>query len=132
MPPFSIDASSSCPLTIQGDINDGGLLQRQQEERPSQIKFVRAAQMSLFANVTCWPPLGQVTFLKRRVEGTETGAKDKVCHSRTVDSLLPQFVFTEIFSCIASRGRKDGRCSAAAESQFIHQRLTHCSSDLLF
>ncbi|KMU73335.1 raffinose synthase [Coccidioides immitis RMSCC 3703] len=36
-----------------------------QQKKPSQIKFIRAAQMSLFANISSWPPLGQVTFLKR-------------------------------------------------------------------
>ncbi|OJD19921.1 hypothetical protein AJ78_00115 [Emergomyces pasteurianus Ep9510] len=40
-------------------------LSQEKEHRPSQIKFVRAAQMSLFADITTWPPLGQVTCLKR-------------------------------------------------------------------
>ncbi|PGH14700.1 hypothetical protein AJ79_02866 [Helicocarpus griseus UAMH5409] len=38
---------------------------QQEEKRPSQIKFVRAAQMGLFADITSWPPLGQVTCLRR-------------------------------------------------------------------
>jgi hypothetical protein len=39
------------------------------EPRPStsssQIKFIRPAQMSLFARVTSYPPLGEVTCVKR-------------------------------------------------------------------
>ncbi|PGH34935.1 hypothetical protein GX50_02286 [[Emmonsia] crescens] len=42
---------------------------QEKEQRPSQIKFVRAAQMSLFADITTWPPLGQVTCLKRNGNG---------------------------------------------------------------
>ncbi|KAK2736241.1 hypothetical protein FQN57_000839 [Myotisia sp. PD_48] len=34
-------------------------------ERPSQTKFIRDYQMSLFADLVSWPPLGQVTFLQR-------------------------------------------------------------------
>lgn len=28
-----------------------------------QLKFVRAAQMTMFANVLCYPPLGQITVI---------------------------------------------------------------------
>ncbi|EEH05104.1 alpha-galactosidase [Histoplasma capsulatum G186AR] len=42
---------------------------QEKEQRPSQIKFVRAAQMCLFADITSWPPLGQVTCLKRSGNG---------------------------------------------------------------
>ncbi|WEW59261.1 hypothetical protein PRK78_004730 [Emydomyces testavorans] len=53
--------------------------QGENELKPSQIKFVRAAQMSLFANVLSWPPLGQVTFLKRKkAVGNGNGPGDKV------------------------------------------------------
>ena len=31
--------------------------------RPFQLKFVRAAQMMMFANVICDPPFGQVTVI---------------------------------------------------------------------
>lgn len=50
---------------------------RRDEERPSQIKFVRPAQMSLFANVRSWPPLGQVTVLNRE-KGDGKNSKDTV------------------------------------------------------
>jgi hypothetical protein len=33
--------------------------------KPSQTTFIRPAQMSLFARVTSYPPLGQVTCLQR-------------------------------------------------------------------
>ena len=33
-------------------------------EKPSQLKFVRVAQMLLFSNALCDPPLGQTTVLK--------------------------------------------------------------------
>lgn len=32
--------------------------------KPSQLKFVRVAQMLLFSNALCDPPLGQTTVLK--------------------------------------------------------------------
>lgn len=31
--------------------------------KPFQLKFVRAAQMELFANIICNPPLGQSTVI---------------------------------------------------------------------
>ncbi|KAM0089317.1 hypothetical protein ACP6JD_007332 [Aspergillus fumigatus] len=34
-------------------------------QMPSQLQFYRPAQMSLFARVTCYPPLGQVTGIPR-------------------------------------------------------------------
>ena len=34
-------------------------------QRPPQATFIRPAQMSLFARVTCYPPLGQVTCPQR-------------------------------------------------------------------
>jgi hypothetical protein len=80
MPPFGSIISGPCSPTAQSS-GEGEPSIRQQEERPSQINFVRAAQMSLFANVMCWPPLGQVTFLKRKGEATEKSVKDKVRHS---------------------------------------------------
>jgi hypothetical protein len=79
MPPFGSVISGSFPPTTQSSKSDEASI-GQQEERPSQINFVRAAQMSLFANVMCWPPLEQVTFLKRKGEGTETNVKNKVCY----------------------------------------------------
>lgn len=48
-----------------------------EEERPSQITFIRDAQMSLFANLVSWPPLGQVTFVERKKE-RDGNYKDKV------------------------------------------------------
>lgn len=33
-------------------------------DKPSQLKFVRVAQMLLFSNALCDPPLGQTTIVK--------------------------------------------------------------------
>jgi hypothetical protein len=45
---------------------------------PSQLKFVRSAQMSLFARVTCYPPLGEVTCVKRLQKALNSSEDDKV------------------------------------------------------
>lgn len=45
-----------------------------------QITFIRPAQMTLFARVTCYPPLGQVTNLQRRKASTSSQV-DAVCTS---------------------------------------------------
>lgn len=68
--------SSSPPATIiapaLSSVGATRTRQSNQEEedrkkgKPTQIKFVRSAQMSQFARVTCWPPLGQVTSLAGR------------------------------------------------------------------
>jgi hypothetical protein len=46
--------------------------------RVLQAKFIRPAQMSLFARVTCYPPLGEVTCVKRSQQ-LGSVAEDKVC-----------------------------------------------------
>ena len=33
-------------------------------DKPSQLKFIRVAQMLLFSNALCDPPLGQTTIVK--------------------------------------------------------------------
>lgn len=33
--------------------------------RPSQIRFIRPAQMEIFAKLVCFPPLGQLTVIER-------------------------------------------------------------------
>ncbi|OAX82378.1 hypothetical protein ACJ72_03264 [Emergomyces africanus] len=65
---------SNAPALTARKEGQGSVLQpiQEKEQRPSQIKFVRAAQMSLFADITTWPPLGQVTCLKR------SGDRDKL------------------------------------------------------
>jgi len=45
-----------------------------------QATFIRPAQMTLFARVTCYPPLGQVTNLQRRKASASSQA-DTVCTS---------------------------------------------------
>lgn len=44
------------------------------------LKFIRPAQMSLFARITCYPPLGEVTCVKRLQKANST-AEDKVRHA---------------------------------------------------
>lgn len=34
--------------------------------RPSQIRFIRPAQMEIFAKLVCFPPLGQLTVIGRK------------------------------------------------------------------
>lgn len=41
--------------------------------KPFQLTFVRPAQMMLFANVVCYPPLGQPTVIRH-----DTGSGDNV------------------------------------------------------
>ncbi|EEQ88011.1 hypothetical protein RJZ56_004682 [Blastomyces dermatitidis] len=62
---------SSTPAAVPPNEGQGNVSQRIEgnEPRPSQIKFVRPAQMSLFADITSWPPLGHVTCLKRTGDG---------------------------------------------------------------
>ncbi|PGH14075.1 hypothetical protein AJ80_06079 [Polytolypa hystricis UAMH7299] len=69
---------SSKPGNPDPRTQDETIAEHAQQKRPSQIKFVRPAQMGLFANVTCWPPLGQVTFLKRAKNQTGSGSTDKL------------------------------------------------------
>lgn len=45
--------------------------------RVLQAKFIRPAQMSLFARLTCYPPLGEVTCVKRSLQPGSV-ADDKV------------------------------------------------------
>ncbi|EEH41614.1 hypothetical protein PAAG_03177 [Paracoccidioides lutzii Pb01] len=68
----SMLSSALASITLNTGQGSATQLSQQKAERPSQIKFVRAAQMSLFADITSWPPLGQVTCLKR------SGDQDKL------------------------------------------------------
>lgn len=56
---------SSTSLNMPTDLNG----------KPFQLTFVRPAQMMLFANVVCHPPLGQATVVR------EDGAETKVCQA---------------------------------------------------
>lgn len=47
-------------------------------QKASQVKFVRPAQMSLFAQVTSYPPLGQVTCVPRLQKALKSEDDDKV------------------------------------------------------
>lgn len=65
---------------------ESGLTQQrnrqQQQQHPdkskSQVKFIRPAQMSLFADITCYPPLGQVTYVRRIQKARSSEADDTV------------------------------------------------------
>ncbi|KAK2809194.1 hypothetical protein FQN50_004030 [Emmonsiellopsis sp. PD_5] len=64
--------TSSSPISLRpkaGQASDVAQPRQGKQERPSQIKFIRPAQMSLFADITTWPPLGHVTCLKRNGDG---------------------------------------------------------------
>ncbi|KAJ5734425.1 Aldolase-type TIM barrel [Penicillium malachiteum] len=60
--------------------------------KKSQITFIRPAQMSLFARVTSYPPLGQVTCLKRKQENSQSKEYDPVRFTVVIESStsLPQ------------------------------------------
>lgn len=54
--------------------------QRQQQHQPSpqSHQFLRPAQMSLFARISCYPPLGQVTCPQRIQRALELEKEDTV------------------------------------------------------
>lgn len=55
------------------------ILGPQQQKKPaSQLRFIRPAQMSLFARVSCYPPLGQVTCPQRIQKALELEKEDTV------------------------------------------------------
>lgn len=61
-------------------------------ERPSSM---RSAQMSLFANITSYPPLGEVTCVKRSERLSDQHEVDKVSlflsmSQRSLDSLISE------------------------------------------
>ncbi|KAJ5532364.1 Raffinose synthase [Penicillium frequentans] len=60
--------------------------------KPSQITFIRPAQMSLFARVTSYPPLGQVTCLQRPQKTLRPEEDDAVRFTIVIESStsLPQ------------------------------------------
>ncbi|KAJ5565019.1 Raffinose synthase [Penicillium frequentans] len=60
--------------------------------KPSQITFIRPAQMSLFARVTSYPPLGQVTCLQRPQKTLQPEEDDAVRFTVVIESStsLPQ------------------------------------------
>ena len=64
--------------------------QQKQKEPESQLKFVRPAQMSLFADVTCYPPLGQVTYVRRIQKAKGSEAEDTVS-GNSLDMKLENF-----------------------------------------
>lgn len=70
------DSTTSISLPSHSRDSHVNISKQQHKEIPSQIKFVRAAQMSLFADVTSWPPLSEVTFLRR---AERDGNGDNVC-----------------------------------------------------
>ena len=49
-----------------------------QPQKALQINFVRPAQMSLFAKITCYPPLGEVTCVQRDQTASSIDEVDKV------------------------------------------------------
>lgn len=52
--------------------------QQQQQPRKKQLTFIRPAQMSLFARVSCYPPLGEVTCPSRVQKALELEKDDMV------------------------------------------------------
>ena len=51
---------------------------QQQQPRKKQLTFIRPAQMSLFARVSCYPPLGEVTCPSRVQKALELEKGDMV------------------------------------------------------
>jgi hypothetical protein len=49
-----------------------------QPQKALQINFIRPAQMSLFAKITCYPPLGEVTCVQRNQRASTFNDGDKV------------------------------------------------------
>lgn len=73
-------------------------------QMPSQLQFYRPAQMSLFARVTCYPPLGQVTGIPRVQKALQSEKDDTVSyclwfcvHPKLAESyfLLVRFITTK-------------------------------------
>lgn len=64
--------------------------------KPSQATFIRPAQMSIFARVTSYPPLGQVTCLQRAqklLRPEEDDAVSKAIYECTVSNILIYYIF---------------------------------------
>ncbi|EAW10291.1 putative raffinose synthase protein Sip1 [Aspergillus clavatus NRRL 1] len=61
-------------------------------QMPSRLEFYRPAQMSLFARVTCYPPLGQVTCLPRIQKALKSEKDDTVRFTVVIESssLFPE------------------------------------------
>ncbi|KAL2004903.1 hypothetical protein VTN00DRAFT_3176 [Thermoascus crustaceus] len=55
-------------------------------QKPSQIKFIRPAQMSLFARVTSYPPLGQVTCVEQIQKALKSEDDDKLRFTVVLES----------------------------------------------
>ena len=49
--------------------------------KPFQLKFVRAAQMMMFANIICDPPLGPDTVIPLGQDAVRTYSATESCHS---------------------------------------------------
>ncbi|GKZ64696.1 hypothetical protein AnigIFM50267_005767 [Aspergillus niger] len=54
--------------------------------KKSQIKFIRPAQMSLLARVTCYPPLGQITCHQRRSRSSGSTEPDTINFTVVLES----------------------------------------------
>ncbi|KAH1492885.1 hypothetical protein LV164_004824 [Aspergillus fumigatus] len=61
-------------------------------QMPSQLQFYRPAQMSLFARVTCYPPLGQVTGIPRVQKALQSEKDDTLRFTVVIESssLFPE------------------------------------------
>ncbi|KAF7175664.1 hypothetical protein CNMCM7691_009671 [Aspergillus felis] len=61
-------------------------------QMPSQLHFYRPAQMSLFARVTCYPPLGQVTCIPRVQNALQSEKDDTLRFTVVIESssLFPE------------------------------------------
>ncbi|KAJ5175227.1 Aldolase-type TIM barrel [Penicillium canariense] len=57
-----------------------------QHRKIRQATFIRPAQMSLFARVTCYPPLGQVTSLQRAHKACQSEEDDTVRFTVVIES----------------------------------------------
>lgn len=73
LPPMQVNTTEPSSLPILGPRP-----QKQQKKPASQLRFIRPAQMSLFARVSCYPPLGQVTCAQRIQKALELEKDDTV------------------------------------------------------
>ncbi|KAF7715744.1 Galactinol-sucrose galactosyltransferase [Penicillium ucsense] len=74
MPAGTQNVSSTLPIIGPG-----------KNQKTRQATFIRSAQMGLFARLTCYPPLSQVTNWRRRQAG-DSGAHDSVNFTVVIES----------------------------------------------
>ena len=75
---MQVNGTEPSSLPILGPQPQQQARQPQQQPRKKQLTFIRPAQMSLFARVSCYPPLGEVTCPSRVQKALELEKDDMV------------------------------------------------------